>query len=278
MRSSAASDVYKRQMNHLRRHRVELAIGSSGTIENLAEIAVHVFDKRRSQRDDLLTRSRLKDVVGLLRSLSLAERRKVPGINPERADIIIAGAAIVETLMDDLRLDVLRVSNRGLRDGLLIDYLARSEHADLVRAVGVRERSVLQLARNCGFDETHARTVAHLADELYESGRAVGLHAFGEAERELLRYAALLHDVGSFLSYSNHHAHSYYLVRNADLLGFDQREIAIIAAATLYHRKALPRPKHPEFASLDKQARRVVPVLSLLIRLAESLDLSLIHI
>ena len=109
----------------------------------------------------------------------------------------------------------------------------------------MRERSVLQLARACAFDETHARHVADLALDLFDSARAAGLHRYGDAERELFRYAALLHDVGTFLSYSDHHLHSYYLIRHADLPGFDENEIATMAATALFHRKARPGATAP---------------------------------
>ena len=101
---------------------------------------------------------------------------------------------------------------------------------------------MLQLARSTAFDETHARQVARLALELFDSSRAAGLHRLGPEERELLEYAALLHDIGTFLSYTRHHQHTYYLIRNADLVGFDQEEIAIMAATAYFHRKALPAP------------------------------------
>ena len=107
-----------------------------------------------------------------------------------------------------------------------MDYLARSPHAALVHELSVRERSVLRLVRACGADEAHARHVARLALELFDSAREAGFHELGDEERELLDYTALLHDVGTFVSYPDHHVHSAYLIANADLLGFDQREIA----------------------------------------------------
>ncbi|RPI28551.1 MAG: HD domain-containing protein, partial [Chloroflexota bacterium] len=242
-------------------------------IENLADIAIEAFEQRRRQRDDVLTYAKLKKVVDLLCKLPLDERRKVPGINPHRADIIIAGAAIIETLMHDLEIETLRISDRGLRDGLLMDYLSRSEYAGVLEGESVRERSVLQLGRLCNFDEPHSREVARLALELFDSAREIGLHTFGNWERELLHYAALLHDVGIFLSYNNHHQHSYYLIRNTELLGFDENETSIMAATALFHRKAMPRKKkHPAFAALDKPSQRRVRVFALLLRLAESLD------
>jgi exopolyphosphatase/guanosine-5'-triphosphate,3'-diphosphate pyrophosphatase len=263
-----------RAVQRLRLQRVDLAIGSSGTMENLGEIAAQRFWHRRWRRDDVLTQEQLRRVVGLLCSLPLERRREVPGLNPERADIILGGAAIIEVLMQELGLTEIRISNRGLRDGLLIDYLARSEHAHLLEETSVRARSVLHLGRVCGFDEPHARNVARLALELFDSAQELRLHRFNEWERELLDYAALLHDIGVFLSYQNHHAHTFYLIKNAELLGFDQTEIGIMAAMGLFHRKGFPRKKHPEFAALDGRAREIVRTLCAFLRIAESLDRS----
>jgi exopolyphosphatase/guanosine-5'-triphosphate,3'-diphosphate pyrophosphatase len=258
-------------VQQVRSHKVQVAVGSSGTIENLAQVAARAF-KSDAAREDVLRFDRLQKTVSLLCSLSLEERRAVPGINPERADIIIAGAAILDTLMQELDLPEIQVSRRGLRDGLLFDYLARSEHASWVRQMSVRKRSVLQLGRACGFDEDHSQRVANLALEIFDSGREARLHRLAVEERELLEYAGLLHDIGSFLSYYNQHMHTYYLIRNADLIGFDQRETAIMATVALYHRGSMPRKKHPEFAGLDKGSQHIVRVLSVCLRLAESLD------
>lgn len=264
-----------RTVQHVRQAPPEIAIGSSGTIENLADIAALHFLHRHRERDDEMSHSQLKEIIQLLCSLPLEERRRVPGINAARADIIIAGAAIIDTLMEDLQISGLWISDRGLRDGLLVDFLSRDQDSAILETGSVRARSVLQLGRLCGFDEAHARHVAHLALELYDSAHQAALHPFGDGERELLEYACLIHDVGAFLSYSNHHQHSYYLIRNADLLGFDKREIEILAAAALFHRKSMPsRKKHPEFAALDGKDQKLVRLFALLLRAAESLDRS----
>jgi len=165
---------------------VELAVGSSGTIENLADIAAQKFHKRRRQRDDTLTHAHLRQVVEMLCDLPLEERRRVPGITPGRADIIIAGAAIIDTLMGDLGIQELQISERGLRDGLLVDYLSREEQAGIPQETSVRARSALQLGRACGMDEPHARHVAHLALDLFDSARQAKLHPYGDLVRDLL--------------------------------------------------------------------------------------------
>ena len=264
-----------RTLQQMKQQHFDLAFGSSGTAENLTDIAARALHNRPRQRDDVLPYDDLKQVIEMLCALPLQARRKVPGINPERADIIIAGAAILDTLMQDLKLPELRVvSERGLREGMLIDYLSRGEHAELVRGMSVRERSVLQLGRACSFDETHAKHIVQLALELFDSAQKARLHRFGDRERELLGYAAMLHDIGVFLSYNDHHLHTYYLIRHAELLGFDQSEIAIMATAALFHRKGTPKKKSAEFAALDKHSRAVVELMSVLLRLAEGLDRS----
>jgi exopolyphosphatase/guanosine-5'-triphosphate,3'-diphosphate pyrophosphatase len=130
----------------------------------------------------------------------------------------------------------------------------------------------LQLGHSCGFEEAHAKHVAELAQQLFDSSSTAGLHKLGELERELLEYTGLLHDIGIFLSYRRHRAHSYYFIRNAELLGFDETEIAVMAVTALYHHKSYPRRKHPQFDELDKQRRGVVRILCVLLRMAESLD------
>ena len=262
--------VALRTIQQVRRYHLDLAVGSSGTIQNLAVIASRMTDPRKGDRAGVLRHDQLKRVIKALCELPLEKRRRLPGINPERADIIIGGAAVLDTLMQELQISEISVSERGLRDGLLMDYLSRRQPD--YWPMSVRMRSVLQLGRTCGFDEAHAQNVAALALELFDSAGAAGLHAWGAAEREWLHYAALLHDVGAFLSYNRHHAHGHYLISNADLLGFDLTEVAIIAAAALFHRKAFAGPKRPEYAALDRHSQKIVRTLSVLLRLAESLN------
>jgi exopolyphosphatase/guanosine-5'-triphosphate,3'-diphosphate pyrophosphatase len=259
----------------VRGYDVDVAYGTSGTVRNVAAVAARVLHDREPQRDETVALADVRKVVKLLRGLTLDERRRVPGLNPDRADIVVAGAVVLETLLADLGLPaVTALGECGLRDGLLADYLARGADRAAVDELSVRERSVLRLLQATGADETHARHVARLALELFDSARLAGYHALGGEQRELLRHAALLHDVGTFVSYAEHHVHSAYLIANADLLGFDQREIAIMAASALFHRKATPNARFAAFAGLDDAAREVVRTLSDLLRLAERLDRS----
>jgi exopolyphosphatase/guanosine-5'-triphosphate,3'-diphosphate pyrophosphatase len=246
--------------------------GSSGTILNLAEIVAR--SRGESAPDGRSHLVRLEDLevqAERLCSLSLEQRRRVPGINPERADIIVPGAAVLTAVMRDLGATSLSTSPRALREGIIIDRLSRLGGAGAV-SDSVRARSVFQLARRCQFEEPHARAVAKLACSLFDQLRELGVHKLGAAERELLYYAALLHDIGGFISYTDHQRHGYYLVRNSPLLGFDATEICILAAIVLHHRKGLPKRKEEAMVDLARREREGVTVLSTLVRLAESMD------
>ena len=139
------------------------AWGSSGTIINLAEIASKQFKKNGNGNGSVLTRKHLKKLAPLLCFLPLDERRRVPAINPDRADIIIAGAAIMEAVMEEFGLEEINVSHRELRDGLLVDYLSKYEGFRELQKTPMRNRSVLHLGRSCNFDEKHSEAVADLA-------------------------------------------------------------------------------------------------------------------
>lgn len=252
---------------------VRLAWGSSGTMINLAEVSNKLFKKDNS--DDLvLTRKNLKKIATVLCWLPLEERRKVPAINPDRADIIVAGAAIIEAIMEQFGLEEIHVSHRELRDGLLVEYLSRIEGFRQLQQTPARSRSVLHLGRSCNFDEKHAETVTALALNLFDSAKEIGLHNMGDKEREMLRYAATLHDVGDFLSFNDHHMHSYYIINNAGLLGFSRQEIKIIANIARFHRKKLPSKKALRSEEIDEESKEVVILLSTFLRLAEKLDRS----
>jgi len=252
------------------------AYGSSGTIINLAEIANKIQKKNGNGNVGklVLTRKNLKKLAITLCSLPLEERKELPGINPYRADIIVAGAAIIEALMEDFGLEEICVSHKELRDGLLVDYLSNFEGYRELQKAPTRRRSVLQLGRSFNFDEKHSETVSALALQLFDSAKEIGLHNLGENERELLLHAAMLHDIGDFISFNDHHIHSHYIISNAELYGFDQQEIAVMANIARFHRKKLPYKKALKTAGLDEKYNNTVVILSTFLRLAEKLDRS----
>jgi exopolyphosphatase / guanosine-5'-triphosphate,3'-diphosphate pyrophosphatase len=256
----------------------DLALGSAGTINTLGEIvARRVGDQTpgSAQRGVTFKLQDLRETVQMLCRLPLAERRTVPGMDPNRADIILGGAAIILTLMEAIGADRMTTSERGLRDGILLDLLLREDEArQHYQSLSVRRRSILQLAQSCNYEAEHAQHTTFLALRLFDELRRLGEHPYGDSARELLEYAGIVHDIGTFLSHSNHQKHAYYLVRNSDLLGFTDREIDIIANVALYHRKGIPKKRHPNAENLDRADRRRVSVLAALLRVAEGLDRS----
>jgi len=251
--------------------KVSLVFGSSGTVVNLGEILLR---QDSSSRPGVIRLPQLRKLVLHLAGMDLAARRKVPGMNPERADIIVAGAMVLETLMEELKLSEIAVSQRSMRDGMLQDYLGGLEEFPGFRELSVRERSVIQLGRACSIDEEHAQRVTSIALELFDSATKKGLHTLGKKEREMLHHAAFLHDVGDFISFNEHHLHSHYIICHADLLGFSSREVLLIANIAKYHRKRTPKMRAADLRELDEEDQRVVILLSTLLRMAESLDRS----
>ena len=250
------------------------AWGSSGTIINLAEISSKLFKKNSNGGGLTLSRKNLKKLAPILCSLSLEERKKLPAINPDRADILIAGAATIEAIMEEFGLEEICVSHRELRDGLLVEYLSNFEGFRELQKAPMRNRSVLHLGRSCNFDEKHSETVASLALQLFDSAKQIGLHNLGEPEKELLKYAATLHDVGDFLSFNNHHLHAHYIICNAELLGFEPNEVLMIANIARFHRKKLPTKKALKTMGFDEKTGHTIAILSTFLRFAEKLDRS----
>lgn len=261
----------------------DTAIASSGTAQNLARVSAmrHGSDLTTLQ-NYVFPVADLRDTVEYLRGLTLDERRKVPGLNPERADIIISGAAILLTLAEELHLERFVIAERSLREGVLVDAILRrlartgeKSPDELAFESGIRRRSVDRLARLNPDELAHSQHVAFLALRLFDDAKRAGFHDFGDAERELLEYAALLHDVGVWVSHSGHHRHSYYLVRHSDAMsGFTDEEIESIANLAYFHRKSPPKKRHAHFALLSPDAQGWVRKCAVFLRLAEGLDRS----
>ncbi len=257
-------------------------VGTSGTIETLASLVA------REQAGAVpvpmsgyeLSLSDLETVLSRLRRLSVSERQSLPGLSERRAEIILAGAVILTEAMTLLGAERLVVCERALREGLLVDWmLAHGLIADHLRyQQSVRERSVLHMAQRYHLDLAHGEHVAELSLSLFDQLEGVLHHWRGAAAgelpwRELLKAAAILHNCGHHVSHSAHHKHSYYLIRNGDLLGYTEAEVEIIANLARYHRKTTPKKKHQNYLNLvHKLHRRFVDQASALLRLAVALD------
>jgi exopolyphosphatase/guanosine-5'-triphosphate,3'-diphosphate pyrophosphatase len=252
--------------------RFDLVLGSSGTIQTLASVAGCRSAVGTAGDARVLSADDLRSTARTLASLGVERRRRLPGMNPGRAEIIVPGAAILEAVFEALALDGLTTTPRGLKEGLLLDHLTRCGYLRPHGAVPVREQSVARLAENCHSAVAHAEHVADLAGQLFDSAGALGLHRLDGEARELLLYSARLHDVGTSISFSDHHLHSQYILTRSELLGFDERERAIMGLIVRLHRKKLPGPSAPELREVLPDERGPVLVLALFLRLAEALD------
>jgi exopolyphosphatase/guanosine-5'-triphosphate,3'-diphosphate pyrophosphatase len=260
----------------VRRLGFDVAVGSSGTIVNLGEMvrARSKAEPLRTVNNFRFTADDLHAVVDDLVGAKTVERRlKVPGLDPRRADIIVGGALILDEACAALDIGEVVVSDFALREGVLLDALARRERGALGHLGDIRRRSVEHLAAIAPGERAHSEHATRLALELFDATR--DLHGLGDEHAELLEAAGLLANVGLFISHDRHHQHSYYIIRNSDLLvGFTDREIEVIAQVARYHRKSSPKPRHAEFARLDTRDQEVVRVLAGLLRVAIALDRS----
>ena len=251
-------------------------IGTSGTILSLGGIATGLQGRSTGPtlRNRRVSAKALHRVKKQLVELSLDKRLRVPGLEPRRADLSVAGVVLLDAMVRRLGAEDITLCDMSLREGLVLDYIARhrKEIAQADRYPDIRRRSIVELAERCNYWPEHATQVARLAMAMFEETRAV--HGLTDREREWLEYAALLHDVGVHISYEGHHKHSYYLIKNGDLRGFEPEEVDAIALVARYHRRATPKNHHEEYARLPRKRRQTVRTLAAILRLAESLDRS----
>jgi exopolyphosphatase/guanosine-5'-triphosphate,3'-diphosphate pyrophosphatase len=251
-------------------------VGTSGSILSVGTIAAAEEDGvvPAGIRNRRVSARQMHRVRKTLCSLPLQKRLLVPGLEPRRADIAVAGSILIDVILRRLGADEITLCDMSLREGIVLDYVARhrKEIAHAERYPDVRRRSVIELAERCNYEPEHAQQIARLALALFDATR--GTHALSDREREWLEYAALLHDIGVHISYEKHHKHSYYLIRNGDLRGFEPQDVETIALIARYHRRAIPARDHDGFGELSKSRRRAIRTLSAMLRLAETLDRS----
>jgi exopolyphosphatase/guanosine-5'-triphosphate,3'-diphosphate pyrophosphatase len=250
-------------------------IGTSGTIRAIAEIAIGVDsgagDEMHHRR---MSAKQLRRVRKEITALEWQARLKLPNLDPRRADLLVPGAILLDTIVTRLGATEIVLSDYALREGLLLDYIRRHlrDIQRVERYLDVRRRSVVELAERCGYVQEHAEQVARLALSIFDATRPV--HRLPDRARERLEWASLLHDIGLHISYTRHHKHSYYLIKNGGLRGFEPDEIEMIALTARYHRRATPRRAHVGFEGLSREQQREVRVLAAMLRLAEALDRS----
>ena len=251
-----------------------LAVGSGGTFCDLARMLAYRRSGGIPVSVNQFAFSRLEflDLHEQLFAATAAERRRFPGLELRRVDLVPAGALLLATAMELFGFDELTVSEWALREGMVLDAIRSLHPADAVSVVAgdIRRASVEALARRCHWDEAHARHVARLALQIFDRGQR--LHRLGDEDRELLEYAALLHDIGEHVSVLAQHKHTSYLIQHGRLRGFAPEEVLALAALARYGGRGIPKPTHKPFGSLSPKRRDRVVKLAAILRLAAGLD------
>ncbi len=261
---------------HLKPGEQARLVGTSGTIETVA--IIHAREKLGIVPNPLagyqLSRKDLKEIVRRLASMNYAQRAAIPGMSDRRSEIIVAGALILLEAMTLLGIESITIGERALREGVIVDWmLSHGLIEDRLRYQGsVRQRSVIKISQKYQVNREFSDRVAKFALSLFDQTKG-HLHNCDAEARELLWAAAILHNCGLFVSHAAYHKHSYYLIRNGELLGFSEAEIEVIANLARYHRRNTPKKKHESYSNLpSKKHRQLVNQLSAILRIAVTLD------
>ncbi|MBX3101613.1 MAG: Ppx/GppA family phosphatase [Bacteroidetes bacterium] len=250
-------------------------VGSSGSFETLGTLVAAAEGKTLTA--DMVNAYQFgteafQQVYTQLIPTSAKERKAMPGMDASRVEMINMGCILVKYLVDHLKIQSILVSSFALKEGILFTWMSEKHAANAhsTLEINVRERAIVALAEKYQYDAPHARQVSALALSLFD--QLAGLHHMGADERELLHYAAVLHDIGHFVDRSGHHKHGQYLVMNSRLPGFNSDELMLLGNLIRYHRKSLPSFEHMHYNSLYKEDKHKVMVLGGLLRLAVNLD------
>lgn len=257
-------------------HRSSTLVGSSGTMENIGLMIAH-----RNNKTPNLTVNELEfsskeffefydDVIGL----DEKKRAKLKGLDEKRIKLLPAGLVLVYYILKKFGIKRVKISSQALREGIVLRYI-KKEMSDGVRVhldESPRRRSVLELVHKCDWHEEHSMHVAKIAIKLFDELSCELDLEF--QDRELLEYASFMHDIGYHISHRKHHKHALYIINNADLKGFKEEEIDVMANVARYHRRSTPKSRHSHFKKLDKNAKARVKKLSAILRVADGLDRS----
>ncbi len=264
----------KKAIRTIRKQRFSMAIGTAGTLINLGSM---VYEHKTSRPLDLvnhfeLERDDLEKIHEKIISSTLKERLNFPGLDPKRADIIVAGSALVMLLMKLLRINEITLSDRGIREGMILDFIEKNKTRLQKEEASpdIREKSIRQLMKRWSADSKHAEQVAKLALKIFDDTEKI--HRLGSEPRDILKFSCLLHNIGYAVNYKKHHKHTFYLIMNSDLDGFKPEEIEMMAWISRNHRKLLPKKKELHFVKAT--GYKAIKVLSSILRLADGLDRS----
>jgi exopolyphosphatase/guanosine-5'-triphosphate,3'-diphosphate pyrophosphatase len=251
---------------------IALVISSGGTMYNVSEI----YYREKNKEDTAIKyvdRKFLKKMISTMELKSTEEIKKINGIEPQRADIMLAAMIFIDILLERTRLSGFYTLRAGLRTGLTIDTMNNMGYElPFQNGDDVRFSRLIEIGNKFSFEEDHAKQVNFLVQKLFELLK--DKLQLSEKYRKILEGAAILHDIGNYISYSSHHKHSYYLIKNSELLGYTPEEVEVIANVARYHRRSVPKISHETYNSLANDQQALIRKLAGLLRLADGLDRS----
>ena len=247
--------------------RPDLCVGTGGNLDALSDLKGKLL---RQKETSFVTAAELANLIQRLRKLTYEERILKLGLRPDRADVILPAALVLQKILEVSKVNRVFVPHVGVKEGLLIDMVSEL----LTGAPPVHRDEVISAARRIGtkysYDSKHAETVTRLAVDLFEKTKK--LHRLSDDHRLLLEAAAHLHDIGQFVSYASHHKHSYYLIKSAQIMGLKPNQLELVANISRYHRKSVPRIKHESYRALPPRERLLVSKLAAILRVADAMD------
>jgi len=272
MRGFIAREI-ERTADRIKRARPKVIMATSGTAESLAAVC-HGLYKTKGARAASVSRAQMGRIAKLLSRQPLEERRKLSGVGPRRAEIVVAGAAVYAALLERCQLLGFRYSPLGLRDGLLAQMAAEYDRSTRSGKQIESERwdSIRAAVEHYRVDMDHALHVRESAMHLFSSLRAV--HNLPPEYAEWLSAAAMLYEVGDYVNRNGRHRHTYYIISHSEILGYTPEQRRIIAAIARYLGKSQPAPGDGIMKLLPSADQDCVPKASLLLRLARALNLS----
>ncbi|MGD8427908.1 MAG: Ppx/GppA phosphatase family protein, partial [Balneolaceae bacterium] len=271
------ADELKDLFKAIQEHPAQTIVGSSGTMENIAEMIANRQSITASVTLNELVYS-VKDYRSFHRDfikMNHDKRIQQKGLEDKRVDIILPGLVLLDYLIDRCGIKQVKISESALREGMILEYIDKKKDLldlSLQHHPDPRRRSVFELLRKCDWHEKHSTHVAKMALQLFDEVRDE--LELTEQDRELLEYATYMHDIGYYISHRKHHKHALYIIRHADLKGFTEDEINIMANVARYHRRSTPKKRHKRYRKMEKPDRKRIKKLAGLLRVADGLDRS----
>ena len=249
-------------------------VGTSGTIRTMGE-AAHLAaggESWQSVNSEVIEQKELGELTQKLLEMDCKDRVKVDGISRKRTDAIHLGGVLLMQLLQMAKVKEITLCDASLREGMILDYLERhsQETPAVFESLDLRHRKAANLVYKYESDWSENSHVAYLALQIFEQTKE--LHEYGDFEREILEFAALLHDIGQFISFRRHHKNSRYIIKQTNPRGFNEEEVLLIRHLVRYHCKAKPSKKHKKFKRLSKRHRRLIKILSGMLRIAVALN------